>query len=57
MIPAVTRTLDRGRRAMRGWTLYLAPAEAIEETLSVVSLERNRSGTMCSSHVSQTVIP
>lgn len=42
---------------MRGWTLYLAPAEAIEETLSVVSLERNRSGTMCSSHVSQTVIP
>lgn len=57
MIPAVTRTLDRGRRAMRGWTLYLAPAEAIEETLSVVSLERNRSGTMCSSRVSQTVIP
>lgn len=42
---------------MRDWTLYSASTEATEETLSVVSLERNRSGTMCSSHVSRTVIP
>lgn len=42
---------------MQGWTLYLASAKAPEETLSMVRLERNRSGTMCPSRVSQTVIP